>query len=381
MRLSGTSIAALLVSAALLLEAAAPGRLRVQGTRFLNPDGSTFQWRGITAFRLVDYVADGQEQRARDFLKWASGRHLTVVRVFAMLHGFFDLRPAEGRAALPRLLTLAASYGLQVEVVGLTNTAEPGLVDPRQQIQALSRIAAVHDNALLELANEPYHPTQSADVHRPDFLKDLGSLVPPSVPASLGSIEHEHAFAAGSYVTWHVPRRSSDDGWGHVLAIADGAQYPREFGKPVISDEPIGAGPKLQPGRRDDDPGRFRAAALLTRLAGLGATFHYESGPQARVPVGRELECFNAWNDAWTLLPRDIEQRGVFRRVGGDGAVVRAFDQAAALAAFERQDGDSAWVLVIRPAGDTKLRWSDGWHAVRTRRTGGVEIIAAHRRR
>ena len=36
------------------------------------------------------------------------------------------------------------------------------------------------------------------------------------------------------------------------------------------------------------------AAAALTGLAGLGATFHYESGLQAGIPTGKELECFTA---------------------------------------------------------------------------------------
>ncbi len=362
-----------------MLEAAAPGRLRAQGTRFVNPDGSTFQWRGIAAFRLADYVADRQEPRAREFLKWAGTRRLTVVRVFAMLHGFFELPAARGRLAIPRLLDLAAEYGLHVEVVGLTGTAEAGVVEPRRQIRSLGAIAARHDNTLLELANEPYHPTQSADVHRPEYLKDLASLVPQRVAVSLGSIEQGHGFAGGSYVTWHVPRRSSEDGWGHVLAIAEGAGFPGQFGKPVISDEPIGAGPRLQPGRRDDNPDRFRAAALLTRLAGLGATFHYEGGLHARIPEGRELACFNAWNEAWTTLPADIEQRGVFRKAGEEGAAVRGFDRGTALAVFERQDGNRAWVLVVRPGAGVTLRLVDGWKTTKTYRGGGVEVLTAER--
>jgi hypothetical protein len=147
----------------------------------------------------------------------------------------------------------------------------------------------------------------------------------------------------------------------------------------VISDEPIGAGPKLQPGRRDDEPDRFRAAALLTRLAGLGATFHYEGGLHARIPEGRELACFNAWNEAWTLLPGDIEQRGVFREAGGEGAAVRGFDRGRALAVFERQDAHRAWVLVVRPTGSVSLQWTEGWSGRTVTRTAGADIIIAER--
>ena len=367
-----------LLWAGLQSPAAAPGRLRVQDTRFVHVDGSPFQWRGITAFRLLDYVAAGQEDRAVAFLRWAASQRLTVVRVFAMLHGFFDLPAAQGRAALPRLLTLAASHGLYVEIVGLTTTAEAH-VEPAPQILELGRIAARHDNAMLEIANEPYHPTQSAEVHQPAFLRRLASSVPPGIPVSLGSIEENQGFASGTYATWHVPRRSGEAGWGHVLAIADGAVFPRRMGKPVISDEPIGAGPRFEPGRRDDQPDRFRAAALLTRLAGLGATFHYEGGLHARVPEGRELACFAAWNEAWSLLPGDIERRGVFRMAGEPGAAVQGFQTGTALAVFERQDSDRAWVLVVRPASEPRLRWSNGWTPRGVQRAGGVQVIEAVR--
>lgn len=371
---------AFLLWAGLHSSAGVPGRLRIQDTRFVHADGSPFQWRGITAFRLLDYVAAGQEDRAVAFLRWAASQRLTVVRVFAMLHGFFDLPAERGRIALPRLLTLAASHGVYVEIVGLTTTAEAP-VEPAAQILELGRIAARHDNALLEIANEPYHPTQSGDVHQPPFLGRLASSVPAGIPVSLGSIEEDPGFASGTYVTWHVPRRSGDGGWGHVLAIAEGAAFPGRFRKPVISDEPIGAGEKFQPGRRDDDPGRFRAASLLTRLAGLGATFHYEGGLHGRVPEGRELACFAAWNEAWTLLPRDIERRGTFRKAGEPGAVIRGFDRGTALAVFERQDADRAWILAVRPASEIRLRWADGWKPGASQRAGGVQIIQAERTR
>ena len=56
-------------------------------------DGQPFSWRGITAFRLLDYIADGQEGRTVEYLQWAQLLQLTVVRVLALLDGFFDLTP------------------------------------------------------------------------------------------------------------------------------------------------------------------------------------------------------------------------------------------------------------------------------------------------
>ena len=39
--------------------------LRVAGTTFTTPDRHPFQWRGITAFRLLEYVARGNEAEAK----------------------------------------------------------------------------------------------------------------------------------------------------------------------------------------------------------------------------------------------------------------------------------------------------------------------------
>ncbi|OFW08528.1 MAG: hypothetical protein A3H96_15175 [Acidobacteria bacterium RIFCSPLOWO2_02_FULL_67_36] len=354
-----------------------PGaHLRTDGVTFRTPDGQVFHWRGITAFRLLEYTAHGQEADAEAFLAWAASRDLTVVRVLAMGAGWMSLSPSDGRAALPRLLDLAARHGLYVEIVALAGSADIA-VDPAEQVAAIGRIAAAHANAVLELANEPTHPTQAREVHEPQALARFASAIR-NVPVALGADEGE-GFAAGDYVTWHVPRDVRFDGWGHVLEIARGAEMLRRWKKPLVSDEPIGAGPIYDAGRRDTDPARFRAAGLLTRLAGLGATFHYEAGLHARVPTGRELECFNAWNEAWTVLPDDIETSGVFHRAGDGGAAVASFDSGAALAVFERQRADTAWVIAVGVRGDPGLKWAPGWQPSEVRRSDRLQVLRARK--
>jgi hypothetical protein len=162
-----------------------------------------------------------------------------------------------------------------------------------------------------------------------------------------------------------------------VFAIAGGDALVRRWEKPVVSDEPIGAGPRFEPGRRDSTPARFRAAALATRLVGLGATFHYEGGLQARIPAGHELECFNGWNAAWSLLPAEVERSGVFRRAGDPGAAVSSFSEDRALAVFERQIGNVAWVLVVNPRAGLSTTWATGWNVEHVRRLDGAWIIRA----
>ena len=279
--------------------------------------------------------------------------------------------------ATSRLLTLAGEHGLHVELVALAGTLEmPVSLD--EQLTALGEVLGAHPNGLLEVANEPTHPSQAPAVGRTDVLLALASRVPSDVPVALGSIEADESFAKSDYATWHAPRDNKLDGWAHVLGIAQGAAYLQKFRKPVVSDEPIGAGPKYEAGRRDDAPARFRAAALLTRLAGLGATFHYEGGLQARIPEGRELECFEAWNEAWTLLPGDVESQGTFAMAGAPGAAVRDFDRKASLGVFERTAGNRGWVLSVGP-GDPALSLAPGWSASETKTFEGARLITVAR--
>lgn len=265
------------------------GHLRVSGTRFLKPDGTTFQWRGISAFRLLEFLAHGHEKDAEAYLRWAASKTLNVVRVFAMADGIFQLSPEEGLKALPRLLAMAQRHDIYVEVVAFTGTSVI-TVDRAAFVKAIAAICARHPNALLEFANEPGHPTQAKEMHDPAHLHSLLPLVPKEVPVALGSVEYHDGFAAGTYVTWHSPR-----GGGWVRQVEEGAALLAKFKKPVINDEPIGAADVAVPGRRDNDPAHFRAAAAAMRRLGIGATFHYDGGIQTRLPTRNETACLDAW--------------------------------------------------------------------------------------
>jgi hypothetical protein len=353
--------------------------LRINGTSFLNADGSPFEWRGITALRLLDHLADGRTADVEAFLNWARSQKLTVVRTLAMGGGWMNLKPAEGRTALPRLLSLARDRGLHVEVVALAGTLDMP-VNLEEQLATIGQVAGEFPNALVELANEPSHPTQVPAVGRADVLARLARRVPADVPVSFGSVEANPAYGRGDYVTWHAPRTTGPDGWRHVLALAAGAELLARANKPVVSDEPIGAAAQLVAGRRDNAPPRFRAAGLITRLVGMGATFHYEGGLEATVPAGVELECFNAWNEAWSLLPHGVETTGTFAAAGGPGAVVTGFDQARSRAVFERHTAVDGWVVAVGEA-EPVLTLAQGWEDAERRTWPGVQLVTIRNRR
>lgn len=305
---------------------------------FANADGSRFHWRGITAFRLVEMVAHGREAEAAAYLDWARANDVTVVRVLTMARHLFQLTAEDGRKALPGLLAMAGARGMHVEVVALADTLgiEPAAPAVPEAIIAhvtgVGRIAAAHANALVEIANEPFHPTQHPSLDDRATLARLAALVPEEVVVAYGSDEPE-ASGGGDYVTVHMPRGG---GWDHVRSLAQGAALVKAYGRPVVSDEPIGVAAQAAGGRRDNSPERLRAAALLTRMTGMHATFHYEGGLQARIPEGVELACFEAWREAWTLLPAGIEL-GTFSRPA-DGV-------------FEARLGDETWTLTLERDG------------------------------
>jgi hypothetical protein len=346
--------------------------VRVDGTRFLDASGRPFHWRGITAFRLAEMIAAGREQEAVAYLDWAQAERLTVVRVLLMAQGLFKLTPEAGRAALPRLLDLAKARGLAVEVVALADTKDVA-IDYDAHIRQIGRIALERGNAFVELANEPGHPTQDSRVHQPAFLQRLAAQLPEPVVLALGSFEYGGDFATGDYATTHLPRGEKD--WDHVLAVPERLKTVIELRKPVVSDEPIGAGPEYQAGRRDNVPSRFAAAAALTRFVGMSATFHYEGGLQATIPAGREAACLAAWQLGLALLT-DVPLDGEF-------VVPPRLDRIAkvsgARAAFGRVGTREAVILLIDPAPNVSVTFAAGWKE--TRRTGvpGVQIVLSER--
>lgn len=336
--------------------------LTIEGTTFRTGDGGPFQWRGITAFGLLERLAASDGVAVDRYLDWAAGEQLTVLRVLSMAKHLFDLPPQAGRRHLDDLLARAATRGLYVEVVALADTADLD-VPLEAQVRAIGEIAARHPNAIVELANEPHHATQRREVNDLRALSALLAAVPEVVPVAIGAPDEPGRVVAGDFITHHFPRSSGAEGWAHVRDLIVGRDLLARVRKPVINDEPVGAGAVTVPGRRDAEPARFETAALLTRMIGMGATFHYDGGLQARIPDGRELECFRAWQAAWRHLPPDIEARGVFRLPGESGAASLRVD-GAGVGAWEVQKGADAWLLIARPTGEAAVHWAEGWREI-----------------
>ena len=273
------------------------GRLRIHARDIVYPDGTTFRWRGVTAFALLEQIAHGREADAVAYLRWARDTGFNLVRVLAMADNLFRLAPDEGRQHLPRLLTLAAEHGLYVEIVALADTASYRMTRTglRAQVSAVGVIAAAHENSVVQVANEHFHPTQTRDVHDPAVLRDLAGLLPPQVlHTESAAAEDTAADPQGQFITQHLSRNGTPI--SIAARVAELGSLSVRTGKPVVNDEPIGADERSVPGRRLADPDAFRAISRQEREAGLaGGTFHCQDCLYARIPGPVQRACARAW--------------------------------------------------------------------------------------
>lgn len=360
--ITGVVLAAL--SAASLGSRAEPlaGHLEACGRALCAPDGSRFSWRGVTAFGLVDLVADDREADANAFMAWAARTGFTVIRVLAMNHGSMDLSPVDGRRALPRALSLARAHGLYVQVVALAGTGTGAFSTDaflREQVRAVARVCAAADNCVLELANEPYHSTQAA-LDDPARMRRLQAEVPAALPVAWGAARDHRSddMAGGSFVVAHVARRGNR--WDRVSRVQELGELSRRTRKFVVDNEPIGAGETSQPSRRDNEPGAFFAQGMLARMFDVGTTFHCEDCLLAGVPGPVQQRCAEAFIAGATLPSAATTLTAV--AMGAPGAPAAQLGKLATQARTFMAVGPSEGiVLVLGSSEPPRPSWRQGW--------------------
>lgn len=342
-------------------------RLVLRGRALVTSDGRPFVWRVATGFRLVDHVADGHEADAVRFLDWLRDEGFNGVRVLSTLCCWFDLSASEGQRALPRTLALAAERGLYLEVVALAGTREgPWTLDAMQQhVAAVGAICAAASNcAAVELANENAHPSQRRELSDSAVLQTLRASIPPAVPVSMGSnccgqSDTNVAHAGGSYLTVHPPRSGSL--WERTAHLRDLATLSADTGAFVVDDEGIGAGQREEKDRRSISAQEFFARGALSRVLGIGVTFHFSAGLQAVPPEGPEAAAAQAFIAGTRIVPDDV--RLTLSDAGTVGSPVAAFSGAAAVYAGT---GTQSVVVAIGVEPDFTMRLNPGWTVTRT---------------
>jgi len=342
------------------------GRLQARGRALRYPDGAIFRWRGVTAFALVAQVAHGNEAGARAYLGWARDAGFTLVRVLAMCE-WLDLSPEAGLAALPRTLELIRAYDLYAEVVALADTATWPALDLGAHVATVGRIAAITDAAVLQLANEPWHPSQRADRLTPDHLALYRHLVAPEILVAYGaSTDDESAeYAGGDYTTVHLDR--SRESWDQVRRVRELENLSTATGKPVVSGEPIGFGDTYEPGRRWTDPSLAFAFGVLSRVFEVGTTFHLEAGLRCSVPGPVQRAAAEAFLAGTRILPDEVVLKFANTRFGSHGwdqSPVESFDTAAAVRVYSGL-GSQSLAVALGLTGDPRIEWRLGYRPLR----------------
>ncbi len=211
---------------------------------------------------------------------------------------------------LPGLLDDAQACGLHAYVSCLTETGTG--YDPPQHVSEIVARVNGRNNTLLELANEPWHPTQK-DL-TPAYLQQImRDRVPTPMAAGLGAAEDDESkdYAAGDFIPVHLSR--ARDKWNMVRRVRE----MEALGGCAFNQEPIGAAEASIPGKREADPAIFYTMAALNRLFNVGGVFHSEDGLNAR-PLGpNQRRCAEAflrgsrvWNDMDRLQYLNVGHAG-----------------------------------------------------------------------
>jgi len=347
------------------------GRLRIDSRAFVN-DAGTFRPIFASALSILARSSDAM----RAFLDWAARTGFNGIRVFAGALGWAPQSAAQARAALPQLLTEAGARGLYVEVTAITDSRNGGY-DPVEHFRAVARIAEQGSNAILEVANEPYHGTQADAIHSADGLLAMGRQS--QLPFALGAAQDDESveMGGGSYVTAHLDR--GRDKWNQVRRVRELAVLGDTTRKPILNNEPIGAAEVSQRGRRESDPAFFFCMGALNRIFEVGGVFHSEAGLAGALPGPVQQACADAFVEGSRIVP--VDDRLVFKNATwADSPIVKARFDDTIIRAYTGVGGSAAWTVLVGLSGDPGLELRAPWRfARRLAQRPGVEVLELQR--
>jgi hypothetical protein len=336
--------------------------LEVRGREFF-VDDQKFHWQYVTAFQLLDHVADGRLADAEQFLVWAKNEGFNGVRVLATAQGLFQLSPDEGRLALGQFFELLRRYQMRVELVAVADSANWSEAQIHQQVAGVAFACAVQTACTLQFANEFYHPTQHERIHDIGFLTALAGHVPPGAPYTLAPPHNDESDEPrGLYATRHLDR--SRDPFNMVRRVRELEALSAKHHIPVVNDEAIGFGEVHEPGRRLTNPSIAYAFGVLSRIFDVGTTFHCQDCLYARVPGPVQQDAARAFIQGIRDIPTG--DRLNFRNAGWADSPVEGADFNNVIRAYSGVIGNTSYTVLLGVYGSPNVRWRGGWLARRT---------------
>lgn len=300
-------------------------RLTVSDHYFVTADDALHRRKSITAFAAPKRFAQGRGDDVRRFMDWAVGLGANEFRVFSRVDWVGP--PGAGvetgweydEAACHEVLIEAARRGCYVEVVAHTG---PFNLDAMvRHLQAVDELCLGHENALLEVTNEP----QVNSIP----IEALLARYAPRTPGWASGRYDQTPWPAGQSVTTHTDRKDEwprcfkdafefDTGQGPYVGFVPG------FHGPIMLDEP----PQVERTAVADDWKAYGAGAALFAC---GATMHSNPSLQrCEVPTDANVvACIRAFYEGLDLVPlqryhgyEHPDDRGSlrrYRRFGEDG--------------------------------------------------------------
>lgn len=333
------------------------GRLRVEGRQFVN-DGGIFRPRFVSALSILRRSDD--ERHA--FLDWAAQTGFNGVRVFAGALTWAGQTAEMALQKLHHLVADAQERGLYVEITALTDTGKEGY-SITSHVEKCGLVAGVFPNTLLELANEPTHPTQLPSVHEPGTLIALRGRVPPEVLVALGSAPDDEStdFGGGDYITVHLDR--GRDKWNQIRRVREMENLSATLRKPVVNNEPIGADERdgsVTGKQRFNDPAVFFGLGALNRLFEIGGVFHSQNGLDAVLPGPVQQQCADAFIRG--SLAIKTQQALQFKNTGwADSPIASANFERTIVRVYSGLSDEQSAVVLVGLSGDPGLRLQNGW--------------------
>jgi hypothetical protein len=276
-------------------------RITPSGNYFINSAGELIIRRSITSFCGPKRFAQGNGNDARTYFDWAASKKFNEVREFSQVN--WTGPPNSGVESgwvysepdCEASIVEAAAAGLRVEVVAHTYAYEiNAMVD---HLQAVDELCLRHENALLEVYNEPQ---QNGGL---TLLQEILRRYTPKTPGWSSGWYTPTPYPAGPSLTYHSPRdnewsRKFKDAYEFFTGVGPEQQFSPAYMGPVMLDEP----PRVEETAVADD---WEAYGAGCAFFGAGGTMHgMPDMQQCIIPTRTDvLACIDAFHRGFDAVP------------------------------------------------------------------------------
>lgn len=354
--------------------------LAIQGDHFVSAAGWFFPVlaSGFTLASLWNRDRD----KANRFIEWMrrTGFHGPRVMLGYLKFGDYVQLPEEARAGLPGLLDTLRSYGMICEATINTGTKSRPY-DVEAHTRAVADICKDRDYTLEEIANEPYHSTQSDKINDWSYLEGLAHRSGVNArPYAVGApnadeygVEKWPKVIGGSYITVHPGRTRDEVNMARHLREMQG--IVSKLNRPVLNNEQIGWDERPDPGKRSNNPDIAFLMGVMTRVFASGIVSHSQHGLTCDLPGATQQACHDMLIKGATIVPYTgtLDYKNSRRGHTWADSPVGEIDDKKVIRAYSGVAGRQAWVIAIMNAGVSNpgLNIINGWRVNRVLATHG----------